>query len=308
MENMERTQSEKVAIPRKNISLELSRDFFEHPNHHAVGQAGSQTLNTFVLKSVGVPDTGGVFLHYHGTKFPKAGFPFSEAIFAIDLVKKYTMSVVMTVAQRDAWLPLLAFAVLPWKMKMRILENALNRYINFSNSVLNRVYLKPRYTTVCTRELRSLLAHFCSNLGIHQGESFAKIFSTLIEYDDAYRYRVQDLFGVVTKDELLVSPVKAVEKMAAALKDREEQIPEKFDAFIKIARVMLHIPRVRKAFKKAVELCTLENLQMSEGDIYHSMLREGYNYGGLTIEERVDKWVELHGGMDNLPEVINITT
>jgi len=106
------------------------------------------------------------------------------------------------------WYFLAGFVVIHTFPHKRYL-NAIQGILEALNSVLLKVIgayvLKPQHLTESSRENRIFVYNFLTALGINQttSENTAKIFSCFIEYDNAYRYRLQDLFTATSKEKLI---------------------------------------------------------------------------------------------------------
>lgn len=245
---------------------------------------------------------------YRGCLHPEKGFPDPDFVYACGIVKKYLMSVVMTLAMREMALPILAFAVLPWKRKMRVVENALVRFDAFSFPLLEDGFMRHEYLTPCAKEAKTFVTAFFKSLGMswELSASTGKAFSSLIEYDDAYRYRIQDIACEFSKEEIMRDPRAAIRKAAGIVMRRDSMVPEKFMAFAKLIELALLHPRIKSAFLKAMEATWFDQVKADEADKYFCMLKGGYAYGGMSEPDRLAKWEEVHAecGLPPLREVI----
>lgn len=292
-------ENEKPKEPLKSPTLRLEKRFFEKEHLTGFNTADTQRMHSFVFKRVQVSEDKGIMLHFHGCLHPRKGFPFPEATYAMDTVKAYTMSLVMSIARKEMILPAMGFFILPWKKKLAFIQNAISLYTKFGHRVLSPVYLKPQYTTPTTRAVKHIVRTFLENLGIDAGTAIecGKVFSTLIEYDNAYRWRIQDIFSEFEKKEFVDNPGKALKKVMNLVKERDQQIAHKINAYGNLLRIGLFLSKkVRAAFKEAILTSDFEQLQADEADKYHSLLTEGYNFQGLSIDDRIEKWFKIHNG------------
>lgn len=123
--------------------------------------------------------------------------------------------------------------------------------------------LKPQYQQAITRELCTM---FPSKMG--------QLIAHVIEYDSAYRYRIQDLFNESSKQALLASPWKEIRRLVGISKRRDYEVAHaKIRHFAYIFMVLLYIPSIRKAF----QACDFTNLQLNENDRYWIDLRSDYS-------------------------------
>ena len=307
-------------IPKK-LDLQLDPAFFEFdrrpvPREPNAKKPPVRIINVF--EKITVPPEGGIYRHYKGMKYPIKGFPFEEAITAIDMVKSYTMTVIHSFAQKELKWLMLGFIIMPWKKKIKILQNALDRYIDFANRVFNRVkfrdglvgtvYMKRQYYSKFSRSIWIVVRIFFLELGIkHEtADDVGKIIATIFEYDDAYRYRVEDLMSETNKYDLRVSAFREIKRLLNIYQRREglESVILKFRNVVKILRVALLSRKIRDAFRSAIFDSYFIDLQLDEADRHHVLQWDNYNFLGKTIEERQKMYLEMYG--DNLPEVVEV--
>ncbi len=255
------------------------------------------------------PPEGGILQHYAGCLYPRKCFPFHEATYATDIVKRYCMTLILSLAQKEMILPMIGFILTPWKFKRRVIALAVGKAAAFSDNILSAVFLKPEYYCRFSKAVRTMTEEFLTQLGVPAEDSLsaAKALATVLEYDDAYRYRIEDVLSEFTFYDFYFRPSASLKKAREIIAKRDHQVGWKFAAFIRIARIALLSSRVRKAMRAALNSVAqkFHHLQMDKADRYHSMLREGYDYGGMTTEQRIAWWIEAHGG--NPPDQQEIT-
>ena len=69
-----------------------------------------------------------------------------------------------------------------------------------------------------------------------------------------------------------------------------KDLPDKFKSIGKLIGWALLIPKVKRAFSKATKECDSQNLQFDDIDHYHVRNAKGYNFFGMTLEERDKRW------------------
>ncbi len=252
-------------------------------------------MNIFTGK-IDVGPHGGMLLWHEGVPFPKKGFPYPEALWAVNIIKRQTMMLVMSFARKELLAPIGIFCLLPYSMKLSYIQNLLDRYCWNSDYILSNVYLKERYMTPCAKELMKMMDLFLVKIGISSetAHKTAKIFAHLVEYDDAYRYRIEDIFSETSKQELLDRPIHTMRKLIGLIKAREKEVGDKFIAFGNMAVLALLLPRFRKAFRSAVKHSEFELLQLDEADRYHVLVRTGYDFFGRSIDDRMKEFEAHH--------------
>lgn len=248
----------------------------------------------FMVDHVECPKEGGIYLYYRGCPYPKKGLPFPEAVYSINLVKR----IVLLIAQ----------SIAPYKLlRIKWLEPILYTFIRESQQILNNCLLKDSFYCTSAKEFRKLFNIFVQEIGIREDISLelSKAMATLLEYDNAYRYRFQDLMSETTKEKMLKQPIREFKKLIQLAKERDMNVVAgKTTTLLKLLTLSLLIPKIRKAFKKAIKGIDFEKLQLDEADRYFCLNRSDYRFFGEEFEVRMQKYNDIHNGI--LPEQYEI--
>ncbi len=254
-----------------------------------------------ILDRVEEPEGGGILTYIKTFPYPIKGFPFPEALQANDIMKRIAQTFVRIAGNRNMILSILGFLVLPWKRKMSVVTTLVSSMSRISEWVLGSYYLKEiRYSPVC-RELMKMIQAATADLGIPEvvntiPQEIHKVIATMIEYDDSYRYRLQDIMGETTAAKLLESPRAEVMRLLDIylVRESDPRVQANFVTFKRAASVLLLHPKIRRAFRAAVRAGDLSKMILDNADRYHILLKGGYNYTGRTIEERYELLKEFH--------------
>jgi hypothetical protein len=299
-------QGDKVGVifPKPDVSV------FETAGRRAVDNVVLPKTFQPIFERVDYPLSGGIYAYFAGFKYPKKGFPTPDASHANDIVKRYMMSLVNVLGSKSMTVPAIAFAILPWRLKLKIASNALEQWNRFTEYIYAPFYLKELRMTACTRELWRFGTTFLLQIGIPQGiaRRAAQSFATMIEYDDAYRYRVQDLASEMSEQELVSAPIKAIGKMLRIYRSREQwDYPRrKFEAAFRLLRLALIHPKIRRAWRRAWEVNGIGLMKMDTADAYHTLVWDQYNFGGRTHVERLALYDQHHPNK-SYPPLVEIT-
>ena len=247
-----------------------------------------------IIHHIETPKSGGYFVYHISFDYPKKGFVNEYVIQACNFTKRLTITWIRMMGSKDFIPFYFLFVLLPWKIK--VIERILKEYCSaasfFLQTYQHKHYLDIQYYTELTRELKKLISIFLQELGIKKeiSEEFAFIFATLIEYDTAYRYRLEDLFSESSQEKML-NPRQEINKLIEIYLQREKKrdLPEKFRSFGRISKILL-IPRIKKAFIKAIKQIEFSKLQLDEIDHYQIRNSLNYDFFGMTKEERDAKW------------------
>lgn len=251
----------------------------------------------FVVEKVTYPPEGGIFAYFKGMPFPSKGFPTPEALHGNDIVKKNLRLILDMVAQKQMILPIAGFMLLRWKTKMKIVERYMQNMTSISNHLQSAHYLKPDKYTPAAREVNKFVAAFLAALGISAeiSERFARMIAVVIEYDNAYRYRFQDMMTETSKWLLIYKPRKEAIRLSKLIRDRDHTHAR--DQFVKIGKLVsyaLMVPKIRRAFDIAVMSTNTDDMKYDEADRYHVLYLGGYDYFGQSDAARMRKFDIIH--------------
>jgi len=263
----------------------------------------------FAFERAEYPESGGIERYFHGCLYPEKGFPFPQALYACSISKRYLLSFIRLFAKNK-------FVLIAGMLKKGFLNDLLRTYnesadLNLSQFYYNNEY--PRYYSPACKEIKNFLEVFLKEIGVNEeiGNHFAKIFITLIDYDNAYRYRIQDCADMTNPIQLKKNFIAELDYIFKEYDKRDNpngdrtEMTDKFAALIKILKLCYHIPKFRKAIKKGLEAVNWEKLVMDEADTYFTDLWIDYNFRGEPFEVRREKFLKRHEGKE-LPPMIQI--
>src|SRR3990167_8868947 len=213
--------------------------------------------SVFKIEKIDYTDDG-IYIYHEGLLHPKKGFVYPEAVQANNVVKKVLAGAVRAFSKNYLLMLLL--------IRRKTLQNFLEEF-----------HLLAK-TTIRLQGIGRIIAH-------------------LFEFDDAYMFRFQDIMNETTKKALLENPAKEISRLFKIFKERESRMPmkDKIGAVYLLFKLMFFIPKVRKAFKKAVSEMNIGRCQMEECDVYQVLRWDnGYNFLGRTAQSRVEELKELH--------------
>ena len=264
-----------------------------HPNLTLEESQQGYVANNWVRTEI--PPTGGMFAWYSEHPYPRKGHTYPEACEANNIVKKMTVGAIQLLASPYIILPVGGFLITPWRFKIRWMEKALSSYARISDYANRLHYLKKKYYNRVSVELWDLTFHFLRNLGISFDLAYrvGRIVANLLEHDDAYRLRVQDIFTEMSKNHMMINPGAEITRlMGIYLKREGSAITEKFTSIAKILSLSLRIPRIRKAFFGAFGQVDIENLRLDKSDQYFCRQRDDYDFMGESIELRTKRFIQ----------------
>jgi hypothetical protein len=231
----------------------------------------------------------GIFISYEGADYPKKGFVFPEAIFALNILKRTILESVKLLNNKVFIPSAILFTILPFKAKINLISKVLESFNSLGRKVFQPYIVKSEYLMTAAYETNEYVKELLIKLGFDSTLStqVAELISSVIQYDDAYRYRFQDVLGELNINSLRLNPKNELKRLVSIYQERETNpgLREKIGKFIKVIDILFISKQIRQS------LCSihLKHLALDEGDKYWLTMRnDGYNYQGLTYEQRKD--------------------
>jgi len=284
--------------------------FYEESITNATDQTIAAQKNiTYITERIEATPNG-IMKYNKGMLFPEKGWPTPEAMWNCNIVKRKLMGTLYILTEKHGIFSIIGFLITPWPWKKKWLNNFLHWFNWECEWILRTIYYKEEIYSPCPKELKKALYLFLYNLGLDpvKAKMFAKIFSTLIETDNAYRYRIEDIFSETTKEALLKNPRKEINRLLNIYLSREKGgIEFKFKLIANIVSSALLLPKIRTAFKKTTQEIDITALSLDEADRYHVLIRDGYDFLGQSFEQRWQEWVKVHNGKPPEPVEYKLT-
>lgn len=221
----------------------------------------------------------GIWVPFLGSTFPYKTWPQSEALYAANMIKALLIE---------------SLRLFKWYIPFVNKQKALDAFNRIAFNMFSSFMLKDEALTRFSISLKDFLYTFMVEAGFTEesSEQFALIFTHLIEYDNSYRMRLGDIFTETTKEKL--KSRREIIRLLNLARNREtrpggkgEAVHAKFRLFGFILYFALFLPKVRRAYLKALETLDLKALQFDDNDFFWSAKRSEYLYRGLTQEERL---------------------
>ncbi len=240
----------------------------------------------------------GVLLHYKGCPYPRRvyydkkndiNFPL-RVLNALGVVKKYLFA-----------LTYLKNVVIPYRFSVAKYEAFLIHLYHQFEWTLAEFMIKDDEYSVPVWEIGKFIRVFLQELGLSEyvATAYSRIAMMILEFDNAYRYRAQDLLGETTK-ELLQNARKEITRLLAIYDKREDPAHYFKDGArsrvktLAILKTLLLIPKVKKAFLTAVSQMDLDKVKFDANDRFHFSFWNGYDFEGKNFEERFSPYQELY--------------
>jgi len=110
----------------------------------------------------------------------------------------------------------------------------------------------------------------------------------MMEYDAAYRFPTQDVFGELKKENVKKNARKEAVRLLGVYVERGIKLDKRI-VFIKkvFSALFWFSPRARRITQYFLEEVDVEKVKLDEADWYFTLRRNTYNFGGKTLDERL---------------------
>lgn len=231
----------------------------------------------------------GLYTHVMGMEYPEKGLAPAQDVFNANIVKKL---IIEPARLLKYFAPsILVFLVLPYKFKIKVINKILTSFNIIAYRAFSPSILQDQHLTPMAQELKQWMLRFFKELDIDQDVSrdTTELLINVLNFDNAYRYRIQDLFNETTV-ERIKNPRKEFKRLMLINREREAQhqvmVSNKFKLFGTLLSLIFLHPKIKKAYIKSIDGLNLIKLQPDKADWFWMCVRTGYNYFGRTDKER----------------------
>lgn len=209
----------------------------------------------------------GNLVYIKGHKMPHKGVPHYEAVEAVNKVKKILVNLK----------PSITF------------ERTLEDFNKQAFDIVKPYLLPVDRMTQAASVIQDHVMLFLTNLRLDADTNWttARIIAHIFEYDQAYRFRIQDLANETSAPELVLNPRKEIKRLLALNKRRDSvTVNTKFERVVSILNIIMCLPKYREAFRYAIHIRGIGSLQPDINDRYWMCMKADYDYFGLSHGER----------------------
>jgi hypothetical protein len=221
----------------------------------------------------------GILVYYLHVPYPRKGVFNPQVLFALNQVKKIIIEFFRLLAKPTPTRMCISFNVVfdkvfrgkgRFNMKAHLMCPTAFNFGNFVHMVL-------------------------VDLGVPNdtAREFAFNVAQILQFDDAYRYRFQDITTELNVELFKKNPRKELWRLYGILHARSVDAVawEKVIFIMKPMSLLLYLPKLKRSFIKNVHF--LKSCERDIDDWYWVCLREdNYNYGGLPLLERIQQFKE----------------
>jgi hypothetical protein len=227
--------------------------------------------------------TNDIKTYIKGAEFPLENLVMDEILFTTNQVKSLFIESIKLLTK-----PLF---IIPTVLTLIFFRNYfVNPFIRLGHRIFSPVMLKDKHISKFARELQYMIFEFLRHLiPEDKADKISEIVSRMIDNDDAYKQRLKDIFSMTTKEKL-IKP-KELTRLVNLMESRQlggkDSWVKKVKAVVLLIRLAIFfIPIARKGYKSAVQNITMDNLILHWEDLYWSVYKTDYDFGGMNIEQR----------------------
>lgn len=222
-------------------------------------------------------------MYIKGAEFPLEGFVLNEVLFTTNQAKSVFIEGIKLLSK-----PLF---IIPTVITLIFFRKYLiEPFKRLGHRIMSPVMLKDRHISKFARELQYMVFEFLRHLiDEESADKVSEIFSRLIDNDDAYKQRLKDLFSMTTKEKLMKP--KELTRLVKLMEQRQlggscSWVKKVKSVVLLLRLAIFFIPSAKKGYRSAVQNITMDNLILHWEDIYWSVYKEDYDFGGMTIQQR----------------------
>lgn len=241
----------------------------------------------------------GNFVYFYGVDLPSKCIAEDKVIYALNPVKRRFVNLLRVM--NSMRFPLLFLSFMGKKQRKELLNKALEFFNQEADMTLLPYYLDDTYCRV-VREIQRGISAFLCELGAEESIALktAEIIGCMFEFDNAYRYRIQDVLNEANPKKLIMNFPKELKRLILLEREREvseyKGVSDKFINGQKLLELGWHLsPKIKYAIREAVISMNWENVKLDEADIFHTLLFNAYNTQGKTLEERLGMYAKKYG-------------
>jgi hypothetical protein len=295
MENTQSVSNQK-ATPFEGLTLEQQRQKVEEQMAKILfamrepqeAEPPKETDDASVITHVEFLPEGGMLTYLQRYEKPFRGFPFNGTVQQIDEVKKLAKIITQKFFSEFKKSSLLSKIKIFFSLDL--LKTLVIGYLQAYHWQIKKQRLRPHMYSKCVRELwteinnsRDIL--YDDNLR----EAVRDSLCMFLEFDNAYRFRFQDILPEMDKNALKSNPLREIKRLIDLLIEREVAEPGKVkmaDKWKMFRRLIITFLRFNKPILKDIQRLLLRinllEIEMTPEDRYYCEFRRDYKFGFMT--------------------------
>ena len=236
--------------------------------------------DSLVIEKVEIPEGGGIFTYMQGKEYPYKGFPYIDFVDNIDKIKKIGKAMFSGLYHnvlKGNKLKLLTLIPCSWlaSRMFRVFVYAFYRLVE-------RFRIKP---IMYCQAMREVYKQFSTIRNYEMQElqlQMRDLLCMVLEFDNAYRYRFQDLVGELNQQELVKNPIKELKRIIQIAQSREIEQQGK-DMWTLIDKGLINYlifdKKIREMLVGIFSNINIEEVKLQIDDQLYAEPRKDYKFG-----------------------------
>lgn len=255
------------------------------------GKILNESSKVYIMTGqVDIIENEGVFVYYVGVPYCRKSFVTPEIMFALNQVKKIILESCRLLKN-----PFFLLGIITYN-KTKLLQS----FLVVFNKLFVKHVMKEEFMTRSAFNLANFAHRVLLSLKVEgsTAKEFSFAIAQIIEYDDSYRYRYQDLANELNVKLFKENPRKELKRLLAIFKERSDNfVPDKLMPIFSFFSLLLLYPPIKKACIEAVDF--IKQSAYDKHDHYWVCIRDDhYNYLGLSLQERNALYTERPQAID----------
>jgi hypothetical protein len=235
------------------------------------------------IEKIELPESGGLYTFMKGKDYPFQGFPYWEFVDAIDKVKKLAKAQASGIYHnviKGNKLKLLTLIPALWAIK-RIFPIEIYTFYRW----VERFKLKPLRYCIAVRELYWIFTMDRENEPLEEKNlrlMIRDVICMIMEFDNAYRFRMQDLLAEMDIEAFKKKPTKELKRIIKIAQSRELRQEGK-DMWTLMDTIVVTYLLIDRKFKKMLvdifSNLNKEKISLNESDKFYAKGRKDYKFG-----------------------------
>jgi len=254
------------------------------------------------LLKVEFPEEGGVLTYMEKYSYPFKGYPHFEFVEKIDFVKKVNRAFLSGIYhqlknRKKLWF----LTLLPG---LWVIKDTVRAWIHTSYRFIERFRIKKERYCTFVREFYK--AFDTSSDGIKQKDKelcfkIRDLLCMVLEFDNAYRFRAQDILAELDKEKLRKNAIKEFLRLISIMTSREktQEIKDTWTLIRHWLSLYLRYDRsMTKIIKNTILEIDIEKVKLSIEDKVYCLPRQDYNFGFVLFPQERDKKIKEMAAID----------
>lgn len=245
------------------------------------------------LQKVEFPDSGGVLTWMDGQYFPYKGYPLFDFVDKIDQIKKINRAMLSGLYHQIKDKPKIAYlTLLP---AIWLAKDLLRSWIYVFYRMIDRFKIKSVRYSDSVREIHRAFSVARPDENYRDTDfriMLRDLLCMIIEFDNAYRFRLQDILSEMDKDSLQKHPVQELIRLLVIMNSREktQEIRDTWTLLRYVIRwYLIFDRRLTQTLKYALLQLDLDKIRLSTGDKTYCIPRQDYTFGFILHPSPIDQ-------------------